>query len=57
MFCFRTATLGVEGLTHYRPAVPRSATEKKKNILENLFSLVLSQFKKYHPSRNLKFNY
>jgi len=31
----------------------RSATEK--NIFEDLFSSVLSQFKKYHPSRNLKF--
>jgi len=27
-----------------------------KNILEDLFSSVLSQFKKYHPSRKLKFN-
>jgi len=25
-------------------------------ILEDLFSSVLSQFKKHHPSRNLKFN-
>jgi len=25
-------------------------------ILEDLFSSVLSQFKKYHPSGNLKFN-
>jgi len=30
------------------------ATEK--NILEDLFSAVMSQFKKYHPSENLKFN-
>jgi len=29
-----------------------SATEK--NIFEDLFSSVLSQFKKYHPSENLK---
>jgi len=29
----------------------------RKNILEDLFSSVLSQFKKYHPSGNLKFNY
>jgi len=27
-----------------------------RNILEDLFSSVLSQFKKYHPSENLKFN-
>jgi len=33
----------------------RSATEK--NILENLFSSVLSEFKKYYPPGNLKFNY
>jgi len=30
---------------------------RKKNILEDLFSSLLSQFKKYRPSRNLKFNY
>jgi len=29
----------------------------RKNILEDLFSAVLSQFKKYHPSGNLKFDY
>jgi len=28
---------------------------RKKN-LEDIFSLVLSKYKKYHPSRNLKFN-
>jgi len=33
----------------------RSATEK--NILEDLFSSALSQFKKYQPFGNLKFNY
>jgi len=32
----------------------RSATEE--NILEDLFSSVLSKFKKYHPPGNLKFN-
>jgi len=32
-----------------------SATEK--NILEDLFRSVLSEFKKYHPSGSLKFNY
>jgi len=40
-------------LTHYRPAMPFG--NRKKNILQDLFSLVLSQFKKYHPSGNLKF--
>jgi len=29
---------------------------RKKNIIEDLFSLVLSQFKTYSPSGNLKFN-
>jgi len=29
---------------------------KRKIILEDLFSSVLSQFKKYHSSGNLKFN-
>jgi len=42
-------------LTHYRPAQCRSETEKF--ILEELHSSVLSQFKKIHPSGNLKFNY
>jgi len=28
----------------------------RKNVSEDLFSSVLSQFKKYHPSRNLKFD-
>jgi len=28
----------------------------RKNILEDRFSSVLSQFKKYQPSGNLKFN-
>jgi len=30
---------------------------KRKNILEDLFSSVLSQFKKYQPPGNLKFDY
>ena len=29
--------------------------QQKKKVFENLFSSVLSQFKKYHPSGNLKF--
>jgi len=41
-------------LTHYRPAMPFG---NKKNILEDLSSLVFSQFKKYQPSKNLKFNH
>jgi len=30
-------------------------SETEKNIFEDLFSAVLSQFKKYHTSGNLKF--
>jgi len=30
---------------------------RKKNILEELFSSVLPKFKKFHPPENLKFNY
>jgi len=30
---------------------------RKKNILEDFFSSVLSQFKKYRPPGNLKFSY
>jgi len=29
----------------------------RKNILEDLFGSILSQFQKYHPPGNLKFNY
>jgi len=43
----------IPSLTHYRPAMPFG--NRKKNILEDLLSSVLSQFKKYHPSGNLKF--
>jgi len=35
----------------------RCRSETEKNVLEDLFSSVSSQFKKYHPSGNLKFNY
>jgi len=34
----------------------RCRSETEKNILEDLFSSELSQFKKYHPFGNLKFN-
>jgi len=46
-------TPSLVGLTLYRAQRCRSATEK--NIFEDLFSLVLSQFKKCHPSGNPKF--
>jgi len=38
-------------VTHYRTAMTFG---KRKNILEDLFSSVLSQFKMYQPSGNLK---
>jgi len=39
------------------PLPPSDAFRKqKKNVLEDLFSSLLSQFKKYHPSGNLKYN-
>jgi len=42
-------------LNHNHPALPFG--NRKKNILEDLFSSVLPQFKKkYHPSEILKFN-
>jgi len=45
---------GFRPLTHYRPA-QRCRFEIEKNISENLFSSLLSQFKKkYHSSGNLK---
>jgi len=34
----------------------RSRSETEKFILEDLFSSVLPLFKKYHPSKNLKYN-
>jgi len=40
-------------LIHHRPAMP---FETEKNILEDLFSSAFSQFKKYRPSGNLKFD-
>jgi len=44
------------GLTHYRSAMPFGNRQKYFRVLEDLFSSVLSQYKKYHPSGNLKFN-
>jgi len=42
----------------FNPLPPSDAVQQqKKNILEDLFSSVLSQFKKYPSSGNLKFNY
>jgi len=44
-------------LMDFNPLPPSDAVRKqKKNILEDLFSWVLSQFKKYHLSENVKNN-
>jgi len=40
----------------FREALAMPFRSRKKNILENLFISVLSHFKKYHPSGNMKFN-
>jgi len=45
----------IECVKHLSPLPPSDAVWKQKKI-EDLFSSVLSQFKKYHPSRNLKLN-
>jgi len=42
-------------LTHYRPAMP-FGNRKKIFWRISLVSSVLSQFKRHHPSGNLKFN-
>jgi len=39
------------------PLPPSDAVRKQKSISEDLFSLVLSQFKKYYSPGNLKFYY
>jgi len=45
-------------MTLLNPLTPSDAIRnQKKNILEQLFSTILSKLKKkYHPSGNLKFN-
>jgi len=44
-------------ISQSNPQLPSDAVRKqKKNILVDLFSSILSQFKKYHPSGNLKFD-
>jgi len=42
-----------EKLTYYRPAMPFG---NRKIYIRGSLSTVLSQFLKYHPSENLKFN-
>jgi len=49
----RAEVLGEIYVTHCRPAMPFG---NRKIFLEDLFSSLLSQFKKYHTSGNLKFN-
>jgi len=44
------------GFKLVNPLPPSDAVrQQKKNIFEDLFSSVSSQFKKYHPCENLKF--
>jgi len=38
-------------------AAQRCRSETEKHILEDLFTSVLPQLKKYHPPGNLEFNY
>jgi len=40
----------------FNPPPPSYAVWKQKKIFKDIFSSVSSQFKKYHPSGNLKFN-
>jgi len=44
---FKLSNLTKVSLTLYHPAMPFG--NRKKNILEDLFSSLLSQFKKYPP--------
>jgi len=45
-------------LLNFNPPSPSDTVwQQKKNILEDLLGSVLSHFKKYRPSGNLKFNY
>jgi len=44
-------------ITSLNPLLPSDAVRKQKKIIfEDLFSSVLSHFKEYHPSGNLKFS-
>jgi len=55
--CIRSVSVR-SNLPCINPLPPSNAVQKqKKNILEDLFSLVSSKFKKYHPPGNLKFNF
>jgi len=56
----RTAVSAVtlDNRHYFNPLPPSGAVrQQKKNILEDFFSSVLAQFKKYYSSGNLKFNY
>jgi len=55
--CFSTFQGSTISAFSFNPLPPSGAVRKHKiYILEDLFSSVLSQFKKYLHSRNLKFN-
>ena len=53
-FCIGRFLGQKNSLFNHRPAM---LFGNRKIILEDLFCSVLSQFKKYHPSVNLKFGY
>jgi len=44
-------------LTEINPLPPSDAVRQQKKKFEDLFSSVLSQFKKYYPFGNLKVDY
>jgi len=49
--------IAIQSRYAFNPLPPSGPVrQQKENSLEGLFSSVLSQFKKYHPSGNLKFN-
>jgi len=51
-----TFSLDIPWKLWVNPLPPSDAVRKqKKNILKDLFSTVLTLFKKYHPSANMKF--
>jgi len=51
--CLAGLTRVIHELTH---CAQRCRSETEKFIVEDLYSSALLQFKKYHPSGNLKFN-
>jgi len=46
--------VGEQAEQEHLTTAQRCRSETEKNLLEDLFSPVLSQFKQYHPTGNLK---